>query len=305
MPQLPGALGVFSAEGGQFLSGHGFTPEKKLATVASFSGLWDGSGFRRLRAGDGLIDLPGRRLAAHLMIQVDAASAVLSDPVLRDQGFLARFLIAAPETLAGERLWKEPSDQIEPAIRRYAGNLLWLFEAPIKAANALGNELTPRVLDLSEEAKEAWILFYNDVERDMKAGRQFYRLRDFASKAAEQAARVAGVLAIVDARETLEIDGDAMLRACEIVGWHLSEAVRMMTAARVSPELADAKTLLAWLHERGSDQISTTELQKIGPNALRAKERLDPAIRVLFERGWLTRDGASPKSFRVASENRN
>ena len=68
MPTLPGALGIFSAEGGQFLSGHGFSADAKLRTAASFASLWDGQGLRRLRAGDGLIDLHGRRLACHLMI---------------------------------------------------------------------------------------------------------------------------------------------------------------------------------------------------------------------------------------------
>ena len=98
MAILPGALGIFSAEGGQFLNGHGFSAETKMRTAASFSSLWDGRGLRRLRAGDGLIDLHGRRLAAHLMVQPEAAADVLNDPVLRDQGFLSRFLIAAPES---------------------------------------------------------------------------------------------------------------------------------------------------------------------------------------------------------------
>ena len=40
MPTLPGALGIFSAEGGQFLSGHGFSPDAKLRTAASFASLW-------------------------------------------------------------------------------------------------------------------------------------------------------------------------------------------------------------------------------------------------------------------------
>ncbi len=68
LPELPGALGIFSAEGAQFLNGYGFGPDAKLRTAASFSTLWDGEGIRRARAGSGLIILPGRRLACHLMI---------------------------------------------------------------------------------------------------------------------------------------------------------------------------------------------------------------------------------------------
>ena len=75
---LPGALGLFSAEGGQMTGGHGFGPDHRLKTAAALSTLWDGCGIRRLRAGDGITDLPGRRLALHLMVQPDAAAAFLS-----------------------------------------------------------------------------------------------------------------------------------------------------------------------------------------------------------------------------------
>ena len=44
--ELHGALGIFSNEGGQFFGGHGFTPEAKLRTAASFAQLWDGSPLR-------------------------------------------------------------------------------------------------------------------------------------------------------------------------------------------------------------------------------------------------------------------
>jgi Protein of unknown function (DUF3987) len=59
-PALPGALGLFSAEGGQMTGGHGFGPDHRLKTAAALSALWDGAGIRRLRAGDGITDLPGR-----------------------------------------------------------------------------------------------------------------------------------------------------------------------------------------------------------------------------------------------------
>jgi hypothetical protein len=77
-PILPGALGLFSSEGGQMTGGHGFGPDHRLKTAATLSSLWDGTGIRRLRAGDNITDLPGRRLAVHLMIQPDAATVFLS-----------------------------------------------------------------------------------------------------------------------------------------------------------------------------------------------------------------------------------
>ena len=109
--------------------GHGFGPDHRLKTAAALSTLWDGSGIRRLRAGDGITDLPGRRLALHLMVQPDAAAAFLSDPILRDQGLLSRLLIAAPETLAGSRLYHEPTDEMAAPLRRYLACILYLLES--------------------------------------------------------------------------------------------------------------------------------------------------------------------------------
>jgi hypothetical protein len=129
-PILPGALGLFNSEGGQMTGGHGFGPDHRLKTAAALSTLWDGAGIRRLRAGDGITDLPGRRLALHLMVQPDAAAAFLSEPILRDQGLLSRFLIAAPETLAGKRAWREAASDLGAPMRRYVAVILDLLERP-------------------------------------------------------------------------------------------------------------------------------------------------------------------------------
>jgi len=208
MPVLPGALGIFSAEGGQFLSGHGFLPDAKLRTAASFASLWDGQGLRRLRAGDGLIDLHGRRLACHLMIQPEAAAGVLGDPVLRDQGFLSRLLLAAPESLAGGRMWQEPRAGTEPALRRYIARMLALLEMPAPASNTAGNELTPRALELCPDARKAWIGFHDAVETAMRPDGRLAMLRDVAGKAAEQAARIAGVLETIEDASALSISAE-------------------------------------------------------------------------------------------------
>ena len=47
------SIGIFSAEGGQFIGGHGITPEAVLRTAAGLSCLWDGEPIKRVRAGDG------------------------------------------------------------------------------------------------------------------------------------------------------------------------------------------------------------------------------------------------------------
>jgi Protein of unknown function (DUF3987) len=79
------------------------SPDHKIKTAAALSEIWDGKGIRRLRAGDSLVLLPGPRLALHIMIQPEAATSFMADPMLRDQGLLSRVLVAQPKSLAGTR----------------------------------------------------------------------------------------------------------------------------------------------------------------------------------------------------------
>jgi hypothetical protein len=288
---LPGSLGLFSAEGGLMTGGFGFGPEHRLKTAANLSTLWDGAGLRRFRAGDGVTDLPGRRLALHLMIQPDAAAAFLADPILRDQGILSRLLLASPASLAGERKWREPSEGLDAAMRRYIATMITVLECPALAANEAGNELTPRALNLSPEAKAAWVAFHDRIEAAMAPDGALENLRDVGSKAAENAARIAGVLTIIEAPEATMIDGEAMAFGCELAAWHVGEALRLSDAYREPPSLRRARRLVDWLKAKGKRETSIREIMQFGPSSLRGKAEAHAALAVLEEHDYLTRQG--------------
>lgn len=57
-PNAPAALGIFTAEGGQFIGGHGMSQDNRLKTAAVYSELWDGHPIKRIRAGDGSLPCP-------------------------------------------------------------------------------------------------------------------------------------------------------------------------------------------------------------------------------------------------------
>ena len=126
MPRALGSLGLFSAEGGQFVGGHGMSTDNRLKTAAALSSMWDGDTIKRIRAGDGVSILKGRRLSLHIMIQPDVATGFLADPLLRDQGLLSRILVAAPCSKAGTRTYQETAAADETAIRDYGGHILEL-----------------------------------------------------------------------------------------------------------------------------------------------------------------------------------
>lgn len=294
--QMPPAIGIFSSEGAQFLTGHGFTPEKKAASGGTFSSLWDGGDISRGRAGDGLIFMSGKRLAAHVMIQPEIASEFLSDPVLRNQGFLARFLVAQPASLAGTRLWKDAPEKCGRLLGSYENAVLRLFEAG-KTKDESGAVLDLTILILSPAARAAWIEFSDENEREMRPAGRYVKMKDVANKSAEQAARIAGILALIDCPDTDAIDGDVMRRAIVLARWYLEEARGLIESA-VADEIGDGQALLDWITSLplGEGQLGWTvtkrKMQQFGPNRLRKdNKRREAAIDSLVGEQLASRPG--------------
>jgi hypothetical protein len=225
------------------------------------------------------------------MVQPEAAAAFLSEPILRDQGLLSRLLVAAPETRAGTRAWRETGDGLDLAMRRYVAVILGLLERPAPAANEAGNELKPRALDLSADAKSAWIVFHDRIEAAMAPDGQLEGLRDVAGKAAENAVRIAGVLTILENPDATTIEAAAIADACELMAWYVGEALRLSGQHHQPPSLRNAIKLLDWLRARNGTEISLREIMRNGPNCVRGKAEAEAALAKLEEHGWIVRHG--------------
>ena len=125
------SIGIFSAEGGQFVGGHGMSDDARLRTAAGLSAAWDGEPIRRVRVGDGIRILPGRRVSLHLMLQPEVANIWLSDQLLIGQGLLSRTLFTAPDSAMGGRLSHDEAPETAPAMARYGARLLEMLERPL------------------------------------------------------------------------------------------------------------------------------------------------------------------------------
>ena len=102
------SVGIFSAEGGEFVGGHAMKDDAKLRSAAGLSKLWDGEAWKRVRAGDGAHTIANKRVSLHLMLQPGVGDVLMSDAVLRDQGLVARLLMTSPQTSMGTRMHREP-----------------------------------------------------------------------------------------------------------------------------------------------------------------------------------------------------
>jgi len=164
-----GLAGVFSSEGGQFIGGHGMKDDEKKKTASNISSVWDGGAIKRVRGGDGIQILAHRRVALHLMAQPGMAAGFLGDVVLQDQGLLARFLVAYPESRMGQRFFREPTSEETTALTSHTFALKRALDLPFprqpdRPDTADPGELWPRSLKLTRDARAALIDFSDYCE---------------------------------------------------------------------------------------------------------------------------------------------
>jgi hypothetical protein len=284
------SVGVFASEGAQFVGGHGMNPDNRLRTAAGLSHIWDGDPIRRVRAGDGASELPGRRVALHLMLQPGVASELLADPILADQGLLSRMLVTAPDSLAGTRLWREARAESTAALELYGARLLELLRAPLPLVGGIPNELSPRALPLSAGARRAWTEYADHIERQLAPDGALDTIRGLANKLPEHAARIAGVLTLVADLEAGAVTAERMEAGIELADHYAAEALRLYEVSRTDHRLRNADRLRLWLlHTWPEPLVSLPDIYQKGPNRIRSAADARPLVELIEQHGWLTR----------------
>lgn len=278
--------GLFSDEAVSFFGGHGMAQEARGRTIGTLSQLWDGSPMIRTRAAEGESGvMQGRRLSAHLMVQPIVAAEVLSDPVLMGQGFLARFLICQEPSLAGGRFLAgrdlSRGPDTDPAIGRYWARLAEILRQPMPTDDSGG--LEPAALDIRGDAFAAWVALHDWVESQLGRGGQLADITAFASKAAENAARIAAVFAFVEGARTVDIEH--VKRAGVLAAYFLESMLLRTREAQHDLESVEAAELLDWIRARGGSLEAAAF--KVLPSGFRSSKKARGLLGLLVAMGHL------------------
>lgn len=283
------SLGVFSAEGGEMLGGHSLRDDKRSSGLAFYLKGWSGESLDSLRGGDGLTVLLGRRIAMHVLVQPVLLRELLCDPLAQGQGLLARCLIAQPETLAGHRMFQHTNPHENPSVIAYNERIRALLEtSPELWPEGDGYELKPRDLYMGDEARALWIAFYNEIERQQANGSELDGARPFASKAAEHAARIAGIITMVENPKATHITSQAMDGAIQLAVFYMNEHLRQTGAGRQERVDNNLRMMLEWLQARGPLVPQKDVLQKT-PRQLRnlKADGINQLLQELVRRGYI------------------
>jgi putative DNA primase/helicase len=172
---------LWSDEAGLVVGGHGMGRDSIMRYLALINRLWDGQPFSRKRSTTKSFTVKGRRLTTCLMMQETVLRQLLAagDGVSRGSGFMARFLMACPVSTMGTRFYR-PGDPDDPALAAYDAKLRALLDMPLPV-DSEGMVLKPPVLPLSGDARETWIEFHDDVERELHRHGEFFDVKDIAA----------------------------------------------------------------------------------------------------------------------------
>lgn len=281
---------IISAEAGTIFGSHGMKSDAVMSNLSQANTMWDGGSIQRGRVGTGEMLVDGMRVTMGLQVQPAVLDAFVQKTggLAKGIGYFARFLFSRPDSTQGSRLYVEPPAH-QPARAAFCNRMTTLLTA--EAVFDDYGRLAPEYLGFDADAQRVWVNFHDEVEEQLRGDDAYSRIKDVASKAADNAARLACCLHVFAGDPARPISRESMVSACALMLWYLDEAVSFARNADAAPEVADAQTLEEWLVREVTTRhkaetsvvIAVNEVRRKGPNRLREakSKRLDDALELL------------------------
>ena len=281
--QWPSA-GVLSSEAGIVFGSHGMSGDSAMRNMALLNVLWDGGTHTIDRRTSESYRVQDARLTMGLAVQADTVRSFFNNSkgLARGTGFLARFLIAWPTSTQGTRLFKEPP-KAWPKLRLFNDRITNLLDRIPLLNDA--NGINPITLDFSNDAKQAWVNFHNDVEMELRLGGDMADTKDVASKAADNAARLAALFHLYEWQSEGVIQKELMEAAIEVVAWHLYEAKRFLnqiaTPEHINSAIKLDEYILRYCRDHKANMVQKNYLRQ--HSSIRDKKLLNDALNELVD----------------------
>lgn len=271
-------------EAGQFFNGHTMTGDTAGSALSAITKLYSDGEVSRLRSQKSAYATPQTdahnvRMTLLLQGQRVVLEQALTDPLMNGQGFLARALIACPEDLRGHRIWddekrRNDSPYDNPDLIAYWSRCQSLLD-PLPAHLPNDSTGTPQRIKMqwAEGAEQTFYKHMQAIENRQAQGQALEYLKAYASRMAENASRIASLMAFFEGRK--EITTDDIARAFMLVEYSTSERLRYLDATPQG-EQNDSEKLSGWLVDKARGKkpptLNKSFVSQNAPNALRGKK---------------------------------
>lgn len=218
-------------------------------------------------------------------VQPQVIRGMAGNKAFRGRGLIGRFLYGLPKSSIGNRLIDpdpipvELADCYEELIRRLA---------EIKAAGS-----QPRLLKLAKPAATKFLAWASEVELMLGDAGSMVDMPDWGGKLCGLSARLAAVIHLANCDDSepwrVPIPKTIIESALMIARWaipHAQAVIGLMAAD--DGRLDDATYCLRFIRSRAEPQVSRRDIHSHGRSRFDTdSDRLDRALDVLIDRGWL------------------
>lgn len=278
-------------EAATLLSSHAMSKENLTRFLGIISSLFSGEAISRTRVGRHHYAV-GRRLNALIMSQTIVAMDFIGSEMVMQQGLGNRFLYDAPESMRGTRLFNDDDLDSDPEYMAYCEYIQLMVSRVMKIDEATGG-VDVKVIRTSPEAKAIWADHYNALEIGCGEGGPFATHAAYVGRFPEQTLRLAGILTLIEDLDADEITADAMTRAVMLADYYLQSAIHLFNKVPADNDEFQARTLLNWMREKQLElnlpAIPVRLIYKDGPRAARSVERTRKLLKILEERGEVSK----------------
>ncbi len=287
---------------------------RTMSNLPLFNRAWDGQTLDKDRKDPADSQwVEGARLSTGLAVQPHALKFLCGKDrsYAREVGYLARTLVAFPNSTAGQRFVDESdnSDSLPSGILTFQAQVHQLLQ---KAFERHHNGEARRVLTFESLAKHRWVTFFNKIESQLnpKFGR-LSPIKDFAAKAAEHAARLAAIFQMAQG-DAQTISEDSMHRAIAIIEWYLCEFDRLFAKSPEEKNIEKhAEKILVWMRSKsplnsfGAPRtFIRRDIQQSGPRP-RDPESVSLVLQYLSTHGHIHFVFGGNKEFQLSNTNQS
>lgn len=282
---------LIAPEGASLFGGHAMSPDNLGRFMGNVSSLFSGEALTRTRAKEHSY-AEDRRLSLLVFVQPVIAMDFLSSPLVMQQGLGNRFLYSQPQSLVGTRKFDDIELDDEPVYKEYCEKMTKLANQPWKI-DPHTNGVDARTVRLSDDAKAAWVKYYDAMELAIAPGGDMATHAGYAGRYSEQILRLAALLAIADDPNVVTITEETMLNAIELGSYYMDSAMSAFNVAPANKDELDAGTLLDWIRckqeELGITGIPVRMMYRIGPRCARPQKRTKALLDLLESRGEISK----------------
>lgn len=269
----------------QFFNGHTMKGDTAGNALAAITDLYSGGEVNRTRSQKNAYANPRTkaynvRMTLMLMAQRIILEPALTDDMMNQQGFLARALIACPNSLQGYRTWddierRQQSPFMDSDLQAYWSRCNDLLD-PVDSNAPTDEKGAPKRFKMCWQDKQTEQVFYEHmqaIENQQAKSMPLEYLKAYASRMAENASRIATLIAFFDKRKTITTDD--IKRAFMLVSYSTAERLRYQDATPTG-EQTDLEKLSVWLIDKAKGKnpavLNKSFVTQHAPNALRGKK---------------------------------